>query len=49
MTDGNGPPFYTEGKTDDGKTVIEANNNRLAIVSETKPQIILRLFFKTTL
>jgi len=41
MTDGNGPPFYTEGKTDDGKTVIEANNNRLAIVSETKPQIIL--------
>ena len=41
MTDGNGPPFYTPGKTDDGKTVIEANNNRLAIVSETKPQIIL--------
>ena len=41
MTDGNGPPFYTSGKTDDGKTLIEANNNRLKIVSEVKPNTIL--------
>ena len=41
MTDGNGPPFFKNGKTDDGKTLVEANNNRIKIVSEIKPQIVL--------
>ena len=41
MTDGKGPPFYKPGKTDDGKLLVEANNNRLAIVKEISPQIII--------
>lgn len=41
MTDGNGPPFFKNGKTDDGKTLFEANSNRIKIVSEIKPQIVL--------
>lgn len=41
MTDGNGPPFYGEGKTDDGKTLTEANENRLRTVAEINPELVL--------
>lgn len=41
MTDGNGPPFGTDGKTDDGKTVAEANDNRFAMLAETRPDVVL--------
>lgn len=42
MTDGNGPPFFTApGKTDDGKTVEQANLNRLEAVQKYKPDVIV--------
>jgi len=42
MTDGNGPPFFAvSGNTDDGKPVVEANNDRLAAVAMYKPDVVL--------
>lgn len=42
MTDGNGPPFFVEtAKTDDGKTLSEANAGRLQAVKKFKPDVIL--------
>ena len=42
MTDGNGPPFFAvSGKTDEGKPVVEANNDRLAAVAMYKPDVVL--------
>ena len=41
MTDGNGPPFFTDGVTDDGKTLREANTNRLSLVQKYQPDVVL--------
>lgn len=42
MTDGNGPPFFrSDVKTDDGKTLSEANNIRLNVVAYTTPKVVL--------
>lgn len=42
MTDGNGPPFFIDtAKTDDGKTLFEANAGRLQAVQKFKPDVIL--------
>lgn len=41
VTDGNSPPFFIEGITDDGKSVIESNNNRIKIAEKLQPQIVV--------
>lgn len=42
VTDGNGPPFFTpEKKTDDKKTLEEANQNRLDLLERTKPDVVV--------
>lgn len=41
VTDDNGPPFFTEGVTDDEKTLIEANTNRLSLVEKYQPEIVI--------
>ncbi|QXB55501.1 acyltransferase family protein [Aeromonas sp. FDAARGOS 1415] len=42
MTDGNGPPFYSDKKlTDTHKTLSEANNERLFFVKQYQPKIIV--------
>lgn len=41
LSDDNGPPFFTEGVTDDGKTLIQANTNRLSIVKKLKPDVVI--------
>lgn len=41
VTDANGPPFYGDKKTEDGKTLSEANDNRLEVARILKPEIVL--------
>lgn len=42
MTDGNGPPFFRDdARTDDGKTLAEANANRLEAVRRHRPKVVL--------
>ena len=42
LTDGNGPPFFEEEKrTDEGKTLRQANEERLQAISQTQPEIII--------
>ncbi len=42
MTDGNGPPFFAiPGKTDEGKLVAQANNDRLEAVAHYKPDMVV--------
>lgn len=42
MTDGNGPPFFSvPGKTDEGKPVQQANNDRLDAVAINKPDVVV--------
>jgi hypothetical protein len=41
MTDGNGPPFYIDARTDDGKTLTGANDARLAMVRHHRPEVVL--------
>jgi hypothetical protein len=40
-TDSNGPPFYTDHRTDDGKTLAEANDSRMAIARRYQPEVIV--------
>lgn len=41
LTDGNGPPFFTDSLTDDRKTLNAVNGDRLNIVARYKPNVIL--------
>lgn len=42
MTDGNGPPFFaSSGKTDEGKSVAQANSDRLEAVAQYKPDVVV--------
>lgn len=42
LTDGNGPPFFRDDvKAEDGKTLSEANANRLAMVRQFRPRVVL--------
>jgi hypothetical protein len=40
-TDGNGPPFFGTGRTDDGKTLEEANGARLEIARRFQPDVLV--------
>lgn len=41
-TDGNGPPFFVSGRrTDSGKDLLRANNDRLKFVKEAQPAVIV--------
>lgn len=41
-TDGNGPPFFVSGRrTDSGKDLLRANNDRLKFVKDTQPAVII--------
>lgn len=40
-TDGNGPPFLIDGMTADGKSLREANENRIALAATHKPDIVV--------
>ena len=41
LTDGNGPPFFTKGLTDDGKPLAQANEARLAVAKTVQPDIVV--------
>ena len=42
LTDGHGPPFLRDdAKTEDGKTLRQANENRLAMVERFRPRVVL--------
>jgi peptidoglycan/LPS O-acetylase OafA/YrhL len=41
LTDTNGPPFFTDKLTDDGKRLTEANTNRLYFVQKYRPNVVL--------
>lgn len=42
MTDGNGPPFFNvPGRTDEGKSVSQANVDRLEAVAEHRPDVVV--------
>ena len=42
LTDGNGPPFFSfDEKTDEGKSLQSANEDRLDAVEKTKPEIVI--------
>lgn len=42
LTDGNGPPFFNpEEKTDEGKPLQQANEERLEAVAQTQPKVVL--------
>jgi hypothetical protein len=40
-TDGNGPPFFNQKKTDDGKTLAQANEFRLEVARKVQPDVIV--------
>ncbi len=41
VTDYNGPPFDAPGRTDDGKSLPEANRNRIAMAARIRPTLIV--------
>lgn len=45
LTDGNGPPFVAPGKTDDGKTLAQADENRLAVARELQPEVVVLAWY----
>ncbi|RCX01729.1 MULTISPECIES: acyltransferase family protein [Kosakonia] len=41
-TDGNGPPFFVKGRrTDSGKDLLKANNDRLSFVQMVQPKVVV--------
>lgn len=41
LTDGNGPPFSTSARTDDGKLLSEVNAYRVRVVQEYRPDVVV--------
>jgi peptidoglycan/LPS O-acetylase OafA/YrhL/lysophospholipase L1-like esterase len=46
LTDGNGPPFFTDGVTDDGKSLKQANEMKLGLVEKFRPDIVVMTWMK---
>ncbi|MFV4839005.1 acyltransferase family protein [Citrobacter freundii] len=45
MTDGNAPPLFVKGKSDQGRNIISINNSRISEIKRVKPDIVLLTWF----